>query len=237
MSIRPRSITSLTLARYGHHDYRITVWPDGVTRFDGQSGARQGAWEGRFDSQWFTWVAALARDIEPGRQEASDSTVTLVVETADNRFIYESGNMREPETFWLVGTAIDGIAHRVHWIPLDLTGRHDFARWATGVPMWLSIGRAIASGFAADGSIIVLAGGHASTTTSDSLEASYKQLRTDMIDEGVLSLEDDRFRLTRHTYFASPSAAASVLVGSNTSGRRAWRSATGQAWSELGVDA
>jgi hypothetical protein len=237
VNIRPRSITSLTLARHGQHDYRITIWPDGVARFDGCTNTRQGAWEGHFDPQWFAWIAGLAKDIEPGKQEMSDSPVTLVVETADNRFVYESGDKHEPGSFWLVGTVIDGLAHRVHWIPLDVTGANDFARWMTGVSVWMSIGNAIASGFAADGSIIVLAGGQASTTTSPSLEANYKEMRTSLINDDALSLDGDHFRITRHLHFASPSAAASVLVGSNTSGRRAWRNSKGHAWSELDLDA
>lgn len=237
MSIRPRSITSLTLARHGQHDYRITIWSDGVARLDGRTGNWQGAWESHFDPQWFARVASLARNIEPGKQETSDSPVTLVVETADNRFVYESGDTHEPGSFWLLGTAVDGLAQRVHWVPLDVTGINDFARWATGVPVWMNIGSAVASGFAANGSIVVLAGGQASTTTSPSLGANYKEMRTDLIDDGAFSLDGDHFRIARHLHFASPSAAASVLVGSNTSGRRAWRNSNGHPWSELDLDA
>jgi hypothetical protein len=237
VNIRPRSITSLTLARHGQDDYRITIWPDGVARFDGTTNIRQGAWEGHFDPQWFAWVANLARDIEPGKQEASDLPVTMVVETTDNRFVYESGDKHEPGSFWLLGTAIDGLAHRALWIPLDVTGANDFAQWAKGVPVWMSIGSAIASGFAADGSIIVLAGSQASTATSPSLEARYKEMRTNLIDDDGLSLDGDHFRTTRHLHFASPSAAASVLVGSNTNGRRAWRDSKGHEWSEFELDA
>lgn len=230
MKIRPSSVRSLTLAR---HDCRITTWPDGVARFDGNAGPRQGAWESRFDPQWFGWMAGLVRNIEPGRLGTSDSAATLVVETADNRFVYESSDTHEPESFWLLSTTIDGLAQRVHWIPLDVKGANDFAPWARGVPVWMSIGNAIASGFAADSSIIVLAGGQASTTTSPSLEDNYKEMRTSLIDDDSLSLDGDHFRITRHLHFASPSAAASVLVGSNTSGRRAWRDAKGHTWSEL----
>ena len=237
MSIRPRSITSLTLARHGQHQYQVTLWSDGLARFDGQAGVRQGAWESHFAPQWFAWVAGLARDLEPGEHMTSDSPVTLIVETADNRFVYESGDRHEPGSFWLLGTAIDGLAQRVHWIPLDVTGANDFARWATGIPMWMSIRNAIASGIGAEGSIVVLAGSQASTTTSPSLEANYKKLRTSLIADDAFSLDGDHFRVTRHIHFASPSAAASVLGGSNTSGRRAWRNSHGHAWSELDLDA
>lgn len=237
MSIRPRSITSLTLARHGHHDYQVTLWSDGLARYDGRAGARQGAWACQFEPNWFSWLAGLARNIEPGREVSTGSTVTLVVETADNRFVYESTDAQEPGSFWVVGTAIDGLTQRVHWAPLDVTGANDLAKWATGVPVWMGIGGVLASGIAADGSLIVLAGGRASTSTSPSLHASYEGIRTSLIDDNALSLDGDHFRITRHIHFASPSAAASVLVGSNTSGRRAWRDSNGRAWSELDLDA
>ena len=118
-----------------------------------------------------------------------------------------------------------------------MTGSKDFASWAFGTPVWMRVGSSFASGLAAKGSIVVLAGCQASTTTSPSLESNYKEARTNLIDDGALLLEGDHFRLTRHLHFPSPSAAASVLVGSNTSGRRAWRNAVGDTWSELDLDA
>ena len=79
------------------------------------------------------WVAGLARDIESGKREPSDLPVTLVVETADARFVYESDDKDEPRSFWLLGAAVDGLAHRVHWLPIDVTGSEDFASWAFGI--------------------------------------------------------------------------------------------------------
>lgn len=67
-------------------------------------------------------------------------------------------------------------------------------------------------------------------------QSSYRELRSQLIDDGTLVLDEDTFRLSRHLLFTSPSAAASVLAGSNTSGRRAWRDAAGRAWSELALD-
>lgn len=236
MTIRARSITSLTLARHGYHDYQVTLWSDGVVRFDGRTGARQGAWESAVDPAWFDRVAALARDVEPGSVTSTDTIVTLVIETRGERYAFEAGDKHEPTSFWLAATLIDGLAARVHWAPLDVTGAEDFAKWAAGVPLWMSAGKVVASGLAANGSIVVLAGGRASTATSPSLEDNYKETRTSLIDEGALSLDGDHFRVTRHILFASPSAAASVLAGSNTSGRRAWRNSAGHAWSELDLD-
>ncbi|MFV0458506.1 MAG: DUF4357 domain-containing protein [Actinomycetales bacterium] len=58
-------------------------------------------------------------------------------------------------------------------------------------------------------------------------------MRTELIDDGTFSIHGDHFRITRHLHFASPSAAASVLVGSNTSGPSVWRDSSGHTWSEL----
>lgn len=236
MTVLTRSITSVTLARHGHHDYQLTLWQDGVARYDGHSGPRQGAWEAAVPPNWFQRLAKLARRIEPGRVMPGDSPVSLVVETTSNRFLFVAADSDLPDEFWLIGTLLDGISQRVHWTPLDTTGEHDFAKWALGTPLWMGVGNATASAFGRSGSLVVLAGGYASPTTSSSLEPNYQTARSALINDGSFVLETDHFRLARHLHFASPSAAASVLVGSNTSGRRAWRNSVGRAWSELDLD-
>lgn len=119
MSIRPRSIKALTLARRGHNDYQLTLWSDGLARFDGPTGNRHGAWECHVDQNLFAWLVGLATNIDLGKRETLDSSATQVVDTEDNRFLCESSKGHEPGTFWRLGTAIDGLTHRVSWAPLD----------------------------------------------------------------------------------------------------------------------
>ena len=61
--------------------------------------------------------------------------------------------------------------------------------------------------------------------------------RAQLEANGVFELRQDRFLLTRHLYFRSPSAAASVISGSNTNGRHAWRDDVGHSWADLDLGA
>jgi hypothetical protein len=217
-------------------EYQVTYWNDGVARFDGRSGARRGAWDAHVEPAWFHEATKLAHSLQPGRRLSTDALATLVLDTVDNRLSYEASETDEPPGFWTLSTLIDGMCQRTRWSPLDTEGKEDFTRFSAGTPIWMSVAGASATGLGLDGAVLVLAGAQASTKTTQSLEEAYKRKRSELIDVGTLALEEDTFRLSRHVLFPSPSAAASVLAGSNTSGRRAWRNAAGRAWSELGLD-
>lgn len=233
MTVKSTSISAVTLARSGAQQYQVSYWSDGVARFDGQRGQRQGAWEAQFEPERFKPLRKLARSLDS--RETADPVVTVIVDAGDDRLTYEAGN-NEPPGLWTVGTLIDGMIQRTRWSPLDVAEESDFRQFSRGIPLWMSAGEVVASGYGLPGAILVLAGARVSTTTSPSLESTYQDRRTQLVEEGALVLEDDSFRLTRHLMFASPSAASSVLVGSNASGRRAWRDGRGVAWSELGLD-
>jgi len=237
MTIKASSINAITMARTVPVRVQVTYWKDGVARFDGKSGPRQGPWEAQVDRDWFTRAAKLARNIEPGwRGEADEALVTLVLDTDDSRLSYDASAYEEPAEFWILSTFVDGMVQRTRWSPLDISGAADFSPFTAGTPIWLNIGDAAAGGLAREGEVLVLAGARVSTATHPSLQEAYQDIRGTLIDSGDLILEEEHFRLGRHLLFQSPSAAASVLVGSNTSGRRAWKGATGRAWSELDLD-
>jgi hypothetical protein len=236
VTLKIRSICAITLARIAPSEYQVTYWNDGVARFDGRSGPRQGAWDAHVEPAWFNEAAQLTRSLQPGRRISKDTLVTLVLDTIDDRLSYEASETDEPPGFWTLSTLIDGMCQRTRWFPLDTTGLEDFTRFGAGTPVWMTIAGATATGLSLDGTVLVLAGAQASTKTTSSLEEVYKRKRSELIDDGSLALDEDIFRLTRHMPFPSPSAAASVLAGSNTSGRRAWRNAAGRPWSELGLD-
>lgn len=236
MTLRTGSITSITLARELPAEYQVTYWADGIARFDGRSGQRQGAWDAEVDPNWFSHVAKLARNIQPGRRAEGEVPVNIVVDTDDNRFAYDAAQENEPAEFWVLSTLIDGMCQRTIWSPLDVSGISDFAIFATATPVWMSASEATATGFALKGSVLVLAGAQASTSTYPSLQKAYQELRSDLIKDESLVLRGDRFHLKRHLLFTSPSAAASVLAGSNTSGTRAWKDSSGRTWAGLGLD-
>jgi hypothetical protein len=236
MTLRASSITSITLARSTPVDYQVTYWADGVARFDGRSGQRQGAWNALVDQSWFSRAAKLARNLEPGWRAEDDTAVNIVLDTDDNRLTYDAAQDNEPADFWVLGTLIDGMCQRTSWSPLDTTGADDYTPFGAGTPMWMSAGEATATAYGLNGAVLVLAGAQASTSTYPSLNKAYQDLRSELIATEAMQLQDNRFHLSRHLLFTSPSAAASVLIGSNTSGTRAWKDHTGRTWSELGLD-
>jgi hypothetical protein len=236
VSLKASAIGAMTLARSAPVRYQVTYWSDGVARFDGQSGHRQGAWEAQVDAAWFRRVRKFATNLESGYVRDGEASTTVIVDADGTRLTFEAPEGAEPADLWTLSTLIDGVCQRTRWAPLDPSGEEDFAPFSAGVPVWMSMGQAVATGYGLPGAILVLGGAQASTSTSPSLEGLYQERRAQLIDDGSLVLEADAFHLTRHLVFTSPSAAASVLLGSNTSGRRAWRDGSGRAWSELGLD-
>ena len=78
-----------------------------------------------------------------------------------------------------------------------------------------------------DGEFTVLAGSHArGAWIGTSASASYRSLREDLVREGAISVRDasakDGAVFERDQVFASPSAAAAVVLGRASNGRKEW---------------
>ncbi|MBL7500511.1 GIY-YIG nuclease family protein [Frankia sp. CN7] len=96
-----------------------------------------------------------------------------------------------------------------------------------GLPYFLSA--QLTSAEARDGArgFVVLDGalGRAATKV---MNPAYRQLRQQLIDEGVLIPHgNDQIRLTKNYVFNSPSSAASVLTGGSKNGRTEWKDRNG----------
>ncbi len=74
---------------------------------------------------------------------------------------------------------------------------------------------------------LVLAGSRARADEVPSMPKSGHRLRQRLIATGTLIRDGDAYRLTEDTLFRSPSAAASVLLGSSANGRTAWKDEEG----------
>lgn len=81
-----------------------------------------------------------------------------------------------------------------------------------------------ASAFVADGEFVVQAGSQASLSVSDGMDR-YVGLRQNLIDDRVMVLAPDQrsFVFVKDHPFTKPSAAAAVIQGRNSNGRRDWR--------------
>lgn len=79
----------------------------------------------------------------------------------------------------------------------------------------------------------VFKGSTARTEAKPSTKDSTKQLRNDLIGNGALLAMGDVMELTQDYVFSSPSAAASVLNGTSTNGRTAWKLPDGKTLKEV----
>lgn len=77
-------------------------------------------------------------------------------------------------------------------------------------------GIVVADGFA------VLKGSSIASTTVPSMSANLVQLRTNLIEKGII---DSQFQFAKDHIFTSPSLAAAVVTGRNANGRTEWKTA------------
>jgi len=93
-----------------------------------------------------------------------------------------------------------------------------------------------ANGYEATQGFIVKAGSLAVGEAVPSMQQhvlSMFNIRQELIQNGVLQLEEDHFRFTQDYAFSSPSAAAAVVLGRSANGRVEWKDARGRTLKEL----
>ncbi len=227
--------TSLTLARFRPCAYQVTYWQDGIARWDAAEGLRIGAWQATVSLRWFRRAALLASTLRKANK-APEPDVTIIVESPGRQINYGAKQGQEPNDLWLLATVLDGMATNTPWAPFDMTGVHDLSRWESGVQMSFVKGSYSAQALARPEGLVLLAGSQAATATLSTLEDNYKRQRAAFVADGTFELRHDRFTLLRHLFFRTPSAAASIVAGSNTNGRSAWRDELGRTWADLGLD-
>ena len=102
-------------------------------------------------------------------------------------------------------------------------------------------GSVIARASLGENGIVVLSGSTVRQKTTNSCPQRVLDLREAMlrdarlVDDGRMLEDDPVFVLTQNHRFDSPSAAASFVTGSNTSGRRRWRDSEGRTLDELQI--
>ncbi|MGI8808925.1 MAG: DUF4357 domain-containing protein [Acidimicrobiales bacterium] len=230
------TLTSVTLVRTVPRSYQVTYWADGIARWDGLTGERLGAWQARVNPAWTATAGRLLDGFGEGVQNQGRAEVTVSLDLDGHQSALSAQVGGEPEPLWVLATLIDGMASLTDWTPLDVTGEVDLAAWVSAIPMTMSVGSCSARGLATIGGLVVLAGSAAATSTAPTLEDNYVEQRTRLAADGGFELGTDRFVVTRHLLFQSPSAAASVMAGSNTNGRRAWRDSHGRTWADHALD-
>lgn len=82
--------------------------------------------------------------------------------------------------------------------------------------------------------LIVLKGSQFRNSDNNSLSGSYKNLRSTLIEKGIVKLQNDSYSLFTDDYeFSSPSQAAAIVLGYSVNGRTAWKNKAGKSLKEL----
>jgi len=81
--------------------------------------------------------------------------------------------------------------------------------------------------------VVVLSGSQAAPRPQPNLSPGYIRKREELVTDGVLIPESDHMVFTREYLFTSPSAASSVIIGSNSSGPQYWTTDDGKTLKEI----
>lgn len=90
-----------------------------------------------------------------------------------------------------------------------------------------------AEGFESSEGFVVVKGSQIASDDVPSMQAYLREMRAALIKDGLLSVVGGRLILTQDFTFASPSTAASVVVGRNMNGREAWKTKEGRTLKEV----
>lgn len=61
---------------------------------------------------------------------------------------------------------------------------------------------------------------------------NYQELRSDLVERGIISIENDSARMSEDYAFSSPSAAAAVVSGRSANGRTSWKLPDGRSYAD-----
>jgi hypothetical protein len=109
-----------------------------------------------------------------------------------------------------------------------ITQDNQFAIIDAVVELSLSASNVNAQALRTDEGIVVLEGSEVTANTTNSLQNGYKDIRDNLIKNGILKLEDGKYKFQKNYLFDSPSAAAAVIVGHSISGPQTWKDKSGR---------
>lgn len=99
--------------------------------------------------------------------------------------------------------------------------------------MFCTIKNAEATGQRSPNGFVIFKNSTAVAEERPSAQQWVKSLRQQLLDEGVLIVDNDRLRFVKDAEFSSPSAAAATIRGGNANGLTAWRTKEGVTLREL----
>jgi hypothetical protein len=117
-------------------------------------------------------------------------------------------------------------------IPTDITNKETQIDKEEEIELNLNVKNITAKAVQTDEGIVVLAGSQVSESPSENF--GYKTLRNELIQDGTIQeTPNGPFIFAKKYLFASPSAAAAVIVGYSINGRRTWKDKNGRTLSQI----
>jgi hypothetical protein len=195
---------------------------------------------GRTKDFWTHAVVFTSKDQSLNKAHVQHLEARLVELAAGaKRCVLENGNVPQPPSLTEADTAeVEGFLDDVR-VCLPTIGYPYFERPVTSSSAVAASGASDdtylvrARGIEARGTetpegFVVRAGSLAAKTETDSLHPYLRQIRAQLVEQGVLRDRDAMFELTQDYTFGSPSTAASVMIGRNTNGREEWKTGAGK---------
>jgi hypothetical protein len=90
-----------------------------------------------------------------------------------------------------------------------------------------------ASGYECEDGFVVVSGSQAVLEENPSLRKTQSDLRRDLLESGVVVVNDGRLRFTQDYVFNSPSVAAAALLGRSANGRIEWQDSLGRTLKQM----
>jgi Domain of unknown function (DUF4357) len=90
-----------------------------------------------------------------------------------------------------------------------------------------------AQGIPTSDGFVVFKGSKAAISTVASMTQNFINLRQQLIDKGVINMNDDSYEFPEDYIFSSPSTAASIVLGRNANGLTGWRLIDGKTLKEF----
>jgi hypothetical protein len=189
---------------------------------------------------WTHAVAFTSKDTNLNKAHVQRLESRLV-ELAKNakRCVLDNGNMPAPPSLSEADEAMaEGFLDDI-LLCLPILGYSLFEVAPTSSPtesrLFLRAKGIEASGYETSSGFVVLAGSHA--VGDDKITATIhnfmKELREELVRQGVFAIAGEGFKVTQDYTFASPSTAAGVLLGRRTNGRTDWKTQDGRTLKEL----
>jgi hypothetical protein len=100
----------------------------------------------------------------------------------------------------------------------------------------LDIGGLKAKGYLSNNGFVVTKGSITSLELKDSLSMSYKNLRENLVEKEIITLDGNNYKFIKDYEFSSSSAAAATIVGYSINGRVSWKDEKGRTLKQLEED-